>query len=1289
MTVTIDLAPCETFELHESHDMNGDGNRGTNVKVSFLNSSDITLYTQTIWGFYTNTNILIQGSYSEPFPWVGVRSALVLPAKIKVESVSAYGQGNPPSAPQYNFTIIRAPRPGYNIGGDSFSNAPLAPSFPTTYRGSVRDGNPTHTPPLDPGQYFKVRLNGNQAIYATGAVTQNTLYGTNFVLDIYDSNQQLLTTPSDWLFTATYGVDNYTTSSFTNPNPTPADFYIRAWSYNWPTRDFSLTINESVARSNDDAENAGPTCSAVGEPVNVTNGNMYVQQKDYQLPGIGEAINMTRTYNSSSQSTGIFGAGWSTAYDESIKIISSSSLRLIMPDGRATNFTGSVVFTPYESDFRGQITKNGDGSFTLSLKDARVHRFSALGKLLSLTDRNGNQTYLTYDGNGRLASVTDPFGRTLTVSSDANGRVTSISDTLGTIATYSYGSSNQLLSVTYADSSVFQFAYNTVNSRLVLSSVTDALGNVLESHTYDSQGRALTSEKQGGVERVTLNYVSSTETDVTDALNHVTKYFFDKSGRRNLVTRVEGNCSCGSSQVQTWAYDNQLNVTSKTNALNQTTSYTYDGNGNLLTETNSLGTTTYTYNQFGQVLTKADAMSGVTTNAYDTLGNLLSVKDALNNTTSLTYDTRGQLLSVTDARSNVTTLAYDSSGNLTRKTDTANGITQLVYDARGRLTSAIDALNFTTSYAYDAAGRVNKITRPDNSFITFTYDLAGRRTKVTDALSNSTSFAYDGAYRLITETDAALKTVSYNYDLMSNPTGKTDELSRTTNFEYDDFNRLVKTIYPPAVTGATRLQETIEYDAGGNVTKRTDQTGRNTTLEYDAANRVVKVTDPALQVTQYEYNPRSNLTALVDAINQRYTYDYDALSRVTTATRAGFQMTFAYDAVGNRTSRTDFNNMTTAYTYDARNRLTKITYPDASTATYGYDKLSQLTGATNINGTVSFVYDSLGRTTSTTDVFGQVLNYTYDANDRRTKLSFGATTNANYTYDAVNRLTKITDSANLAVAYAYDAASRLTSRTLPNSVATTYTYDGLDRLTRLKDAKANTVIADNQYSYNNAGDITQNIDQSGTHGYGYDMIDRLTSATYTGTPNESYVYDGVGNRTSSHKSATYGYQPLNRLVSTATGSYIYNNNGNMISKTDSTGTTQFAWDFENRLTQVVTPSAGSVTYKYDALGRRIQRTPSSGVSTNFIYDGQDVVKDINSDGTTLEYLNGPGVDNKIRQKGSSRSTTYYFSQDQLGSTTALTGTTGKVVERSLMTPTATPLAPRRRVTATPAGSVTN
>jgi RHS repeat-associated protein len=496
---------------------------------------------------------------------------------------------------------------------------------------------------------------------------------------------------------------------------------------------------------------------------------------------------------------------------------------------------------------------------------------------------------------------------------------------------------------------------------------------------------------------------------------------------------------------------------------------------------------------------------------------------------------------------------------------------------------------------------------------------------------------------------------------MSNLTAATDQLGHTTNVDYDEFNRPKTTTYPPAVTGATRLQQTIEYNAVGNITSRTDTAGRVTTFAYDAANRLTSVTDPASQVTQYEYNSRSNVTAVVDALSQRYEFVYDALSRVTSATRAGLQMSFAYDAVGNRTQRTDYNNMPTNYTYDALNRLTKITYPDASTATYAYDKLSQMTSAANLNGTVSFVYDKLGRVTSTTDVWGQAINYTYDANGSRTKMSFGSTTKATYTYDAINRVTKIADGSNLATTYAYDVASRLISRTLPNGVATAYSYDGLDRLTRLKDAKSATVIADNNYTYNDAGDIIQNIDQSGAHAYGYDALDRLTAASYPATGNESYAYDSVGNRTSSHRSANYSYQPFNRLTNTDTASYLYDNNGNMTSKSDGSGTTQLQWDFENRLTTVVTPSAGSVTYKYDALGRRVQSAPSTSASTNFNYDGDDVAQDKTSAGVITEYLNGPGIDNKIRQK--TGTTIYYFAQDHLGSTTALTDTNGALVER--------------------------
>lgn len=1074
----------------------------------------------------------------------------------------------------------------------------------------------------------------------------------------YDLNPDVITTAS----TTTDGVGHYQFATFSRCSVVEEfKASVNGANYQGGTSTSGCVLNSNdqlnFPISTDILENAGQaSCNRqVGRPVNVTNGNVYLSHMDYQLPGVGEAIGISRTYNSISQSIGLFGRGWTTAYDERVTTDANGRLRLTLPDGRLVAFD-----TP---DFFGSIVRNGDGRYTAAFKDGRVHQFNASGKLISLADRNANQTVLNYDINGRLSTVTDAFGRVLSVTTNSSGLVSSMSDSLGTIASYTYGGSNELLTVTYPDNSGYRFAYTGVPSGLALASVTDAVGNIIEQHDYDSQGRANTSQAQGGVERYMLNYISPTETDVTDALGRVTKYFYQNVKGRKTVTGTEGLCSCGGSQAQTWTYDDQMNVVSHTNALGQAANYTFDANGNEIMGTGVLGSSSFTYTQFGEILTATDAMGGVTTNTYDAAGNLLSITDALNHTTTLTYDTRGELLTMTNPLGRVTRLAYDTSGNISQTTDALSNVNRFAYDARGRITSATDALNNVTSYAYDLAGRLNRITRPDNSIITFTYDLAGRPTKVTDPLGNSNTFSYDSAYRLTSETDALNKSVSYSYDLMSNLIAVTDQSGQTTNVSYDEFNRPETVTYPPAIAGGTRLQEATEYDTAGNVTRRTDTAGRGTTFEYDNANRLVKMIDPASQTTQYEYNARSNVTAVVDAIGQRYTFAYDALGRATASTRAGMMMTVAYDAAGNRTQRTDFNNLTTNYAYDALNRLTSITYPDASTVTYAYDQMSQLTAATNVNGTVSFVYDKLGQVTSTTDIWGQAVNYTYDANGRRTKMSLGSTTLATYTYDALNRITKITDDARQATSYAYDANGRVSSRTLPNSIVTTYAYDGLGRLTQLKDAKKNTAINANQYSYNSANEVIQNIDQGGAHAYAYDALDRLTSAAYTGTAAEAYAYDGVGNRTSSHRSASYAYQPFNRLTSTATAGYLYDGNGRMISRSDSAGTTQFQWDFENRLTQVVTPASGSVAYKYDALGRRVQSAPANGVATNFTYDGADVVLDRTSNGASAEYLNGPGIDNKIRQKGVSSKTTYYFTQDRLGSISSLTGSNGSLVER--------------------------
>lgn len=1018
-----------------------------------------------------------------------------------------------------------------------------------------------------------------------------------------------------------------------------------------------------------DGENDGPCSpcnSSVGGPINVTNGNMYLQQNDYSLPSTGPAIDIARTYNSNSHRTGLFGRGWSTAYDESVTVYDDNLMRLTQPDGRAVYFGRAVgssgIFTPLVGDIHAQITLNG-ADLTLSMKNGSIRQFNSAGSLLSLTDRNGNKTTLNYAWGGTLTAVTDPFGRVLTITTNANGQVLSISDALGMIATYNYGLDATLLAVTYADNSGFQFSYDGAAR---LTSVTNAIGNVVESHNYDGQGRAITSEKQGGVEHYSLNYVSANQTDVTDALGRVTKYTFDTSKGRNVVTQIEGFCGCtsGGSQIQTWTYDNQLNVIAKTDPLGHLISFAFDVDGNPLTETDATGTLTNTYNQFGELLTVTDQLEGVTTNTYDAQGNLLTSTNALGKTVSLTYDARGLLRTVTDARGIVTSFVYDSVGNLITKTNGLGHATQFAYDGRARLTSITNALGHSTAFAYDAFGRPKQVTRADGTTTSYEYDLAGRRTARIDAKGNRSTYAYDGASRMLKMTDAANQTTSFGYDAMSNLTSVTDALLRTTNYEYDDFDRLVKTTYPPATVGAVRLFETVSYDAGGNVTQATDTAGRVSNYAYDNVNRLIRTTDSNNETTSIEYDALSRTTALVDAIAQRYRFNYDALGRLKHIRQGLTVMTFTYDAAGNLKSRTDYNGALTTYKYDALSRLKTVSYPDATTVSYAYDKLSRLQTATNENGTIDFDYDKLNRVTGVTDVFGQNVNYSYDASGNRTKLALNAATLSTYRYDAVNRLTKIIDATSLATTYNYDATDKLSSRRLPNGVLSSYQYDGLDRLTRLLDIKGVATLADRQYQYDTASQITQITEPTITRSYGYDAVDRLTSAHYKSPmqPDENYAYDAVSNRTLSHLSASYVYHAFNRLASTTGATLTYDQNGNLISRTNSNGTTQYRWDFENRLRQVVLPNGNTVNYKYDALGRRIQRA-GVGATTKFVYDGLEVIKDLNSDGSTVDYLNGPGFDNKLRLIDSRLAAMgpLYFLQDHLGSTSALTNGAGVAV----------------------------
>jgi RHS repeat-associated protein len=683
---------------------------------------------------------------------------------------------------------------------------------------------------------------------------------------------------------------------------------------------------------------------------------------------------------------------------------------------------------------------------------------------------------------------------------------------------------------------------------------------------------------------------------VTDSLNHQSTYTsLEKGGARYVSDTTGSGCSSCTIRGETHS--------------------TFDNDGNVLSTTDALGhVTTYTYYPDGTLYTQSSQLDANTLATY-----------------TYTYNDFGQVLTVTDALGKVTTNAYDTHGNLTSVTspapdaNTAASVTQFAYDTKDQLTQITDPLNHVTTIAYTTAGLIQTITDANNKVTTYEYDTRGNRTAVVDALQHRTQFAYDAGNRLTTIT------------------------------------------YPDQTT----MQ--FGYDSRGRRTSVTDQNGKVTTYAYDDADRLVSVTDAAQHATQYAYDTENNLTGITDAKGQNTSFTYDAFGRVTqTAFPSSYAETYAYDAIGNLTSKTDRKGQTIAYVYDALNRLTHKGYSDSTGVDYVYDLVGKIEQVNDPTGTYTFAYDNMGRLIGTTTQYSFLSTrtlsntYTYDAASNRTGYTDPENGTVAYGYDVLSRMTTLNSSLAGQFSFNYDELSRRTSLTRPNGVATDYTYDSLSRLLSvLHKAGGTTVIDGAGYTLDNGGNRTGKANSlNGTvEAYSYDDIYQLTQViqNINGTPTttESYSFDEVGNRESSLGLSPYLYNDSNQLTSTPSATFTYDHNGNTLTKADTNGTTQYAWDFENRLTSVTLPNGGGVvTFKYDPLGRRVQKSGPTG-TVNYVYDGPNAIEELNATGAvSARYVQGAGIDEPLAQ---SRSGLSFYQADGLGTITALADSTGALL----------------------------
>jgi YD repeat-containing protein len=724
-----------------------------------------------------------------------------------------------------------------------------------------------------------------------------------------------------------------------------------------------------------------------GDPVDLATGIFVLDKTDLLLPDV-IPIQVRRTYRPGDSAGHSFGVGAEQRYD--LRLWSAHNYTeadLVLPDGSLIHYVRTSPGTGYLDAiyqhsatptrfFASTIAWNGNG-WDLTLTDGTVYVFGDHAPLQAIRDRYGNIVTVSHSNaqTGNVTRVTSPNGRWIAFTYDSTfpvNRVTQATDNIGRTVLYTYDANGNLSTVTDPESNVTTYTWDTSN-RLV--SVKDGRNIIWLTNQYDTSNRVTQQTLADPSATYGFSYTTDgngniTQTDVTDPRGYVERLSFD--GAHYVVS---GTRAYGTSLQRTTTLTRQASgdfITEVVDPLNRVTDYTYDTSGHVLTRTRLAGTsnavtTTYSYEQkFFQLASVTDPLNHTWSLSYDTTGRLTSVTDPLSHQRTIALNSAGLATQITDPLQHVWQLGY-TTGDLTSLTDPQGSVWSQFVDAAGRTISSSDPLGRSSRTAFDKLNRVTSITDPLGGVTNFTYDANSNLLSVSDALAHATAFTYDSSDRVASWTDPLSHATTFSYDLNDQLNQVTDRKSQVTAYGYDALNRLT------AVTFNDSTTITYTYDAGDRVTQIVDSANGTISREFDGLNRVTEEITPEGTV-DYVYDADGFRTSMTVAGQAAVTYAYDDAHRLTSITKGAAVASLTYDAANRRSTLTYPNGIVATYTYDAANHLTDICF------TLGQTSIGEMT----------YAYDAAGNRTTLSGSWARsalpsaLTSATYDAGNRIT-----------------------------------------------------------------------------------------------------------------------------------------------------------------------------------------------------------------------------------------------------------------------------------------------------------------